>query len=136
MKKIFATILLAALTLNSFATIGSAEKISMDFEENTEVILGNPGKGYERYGDASVSTSDKVLEYASIGYWRFPWFMLEPEEGQYNWKPIDDFLEKWDERGGRCAFGVMAVASSSSNNSLSRRCKTSKSLNIRSGSSI
>ena len=61
MKKIFATILLAALAFNSFATMGYAEKISIDFQENTEVILGNPGKGYERYGDASVSTSDKVM---------------------------------------------------------------------------
>lgn len=121
MKKVFAIILLAALTLNCFALSGYADnvpesgKISIDYQESSEIIIGNPGKGYERYGDASVSTSDKVLEYASIGYWRFPWFMLEPKEGEYNWKPIDDFLEKWDERGGRCAFGVMAVASSSSN---------------------
>lgn len=121
MKKVFAVILLATLTLNCLTLIGYAEnisnsqKISIDYQESYDVIIGNPGKGYERYGDASVSTSDKVLEYASIGYWRFPWFMLEPKEGEYNWKPIDDFLEKWDERGGRCAFGVMAVASSSSN---------------------
>ena len=121
MKKVFALILLATLTLNCLTFNGYAEnlsnsqKISIEYQESSDVIIGNPGKGYERYGDASVSTSDKVLEYASIGYWRFPWYMLEPEEGNYNWKPIDDFLEKWDERGGRCAFGVMAVASSSSN---------------------
>ncbi len=115
MKKVSAVILLITLILNCLTFAGYAENISVDFQETSDVIIGNPGKGYERYGDASVSTSDKVLEYAGIGYWRFPWFMLEPEEGKYNWKPIDDFLEKWDERGGRCAFGVMAVASSSSN---------------------
>lgn len=121
MKKVLATILLVALTLTCPALTGYAKNISnretitIDYRENPDVIIGNPGKGYERYGDAAVSTSDKVLEYASIGYWRFPWFMLEPQEGEYNWKPIDDFLEKWDEIGGRCAFGVMAVASSSSN---------------------
>ena len=120
MKKVLA-ILLATLTLNCLAPLGYAEnvsytdKISIDYQESDDIIIGNPGKGYERYGDAAVATSDKVLEYASIGYWRFPWFMLEPEEGEYNWKPIDNFLEKWDELGGRCAFGVMAVASSSSN---------------------
>ena len=121
MKKVLAIMLFVTLTLNCLALIGCAEdiqnseKILIEYQERSDVIIGNPGKGYERYGDASVATSDKVLEYAGIGYWRFPWFMLEPKEGEYNWKPIDDFLEKWDERGGRCAFGVMAVASSSSN---------------------
>ena len=120
MKKVFAIILLVALTFNcqilGYAqNISDRETISIDYQESSEIIAYNPGKGYERYGDAAVSTSDKVLEYASIGYWRFPWFMLEPEEGQYNWKPIDDLLEKWDEVGGRIAFGVMAAATSSNN---------------------
>ncbi|MCR4718647.1 MAG: DUF4832 domain-containing protein [Firmicutes bacterium] len=119
MKKVLSTLLAGALVISNLIAVNAEEALSDNiqiyYQENPAIIADNPGKGYERYGDASVSTSDKVLEYANIGYWRFPWFILEPNEGEYNWQPIDNFLEKWDEIGGRCAFGVMAVASSSSN---------------------
>lgn len=35
------------------------------------------------------------------------WYQIEPSEGVYNWKPIDDAIAYWDQYGIKFAFGIM-----------------------------
>lgn len=58
----------------------SAEK---KFTRNNDIIQ-NPGQGWMSIG----WKMDPKLPYGSR-YVRFHWKSLEPEEGKYNWEPID-----------------------------------------------
>lgn len=83
------------------------------FTENPEPISENPGKGWIRYRSDSAETED-VLQYVSVGYNRFNWNQVEPQEGVYDWSVIETFLNKWDSLGKKAAFGI-ACASSTNN---------------------
>jgi hypothetical protein len=78
----------------------------------SEGPLLNPGKGWVLYGAASLHT-DATKALGTTGYARFGWADLEPEEGRFNWKPLDDFLTGWAKCGKRSAFGVMCASSHS-----------------------
>ena len=39
-----------------------------------------------------------------------PWSALEPKEGQFHWKAIDDFIRQFRQYGKKTAFGVMNVS--------------------------
>ena len=69
-------------------------------------MLLNPGKGWVQYYGTDKYTKD----YISVGYTRWPWSVLEPEEGRFNWKAIDDFIRMFKEYGKKTAFGVMSVS--------------------------
>ena len=66
------------------------------FTENTD-IFPNPGQGWERYSNENTPSINKVNFGA--GYMRYRWCHLEPEEGKYNWKPIDDAIESFAKDG-------------------------------------
>lgn len=83
------------------------------FTENTEVIAENPGKGWVRYRSDSQESQD-VLQYVSIGYDRFNWNQVEPQEGVYDWSVIDTFINKWDALGKKAAFGIACASSTNS----------------------
>jgi hypothetical protein len=74
--------------------------------------LINPGKGWVLYGMAEWQ-DPAAMAIGSIGYRRFAWSDLEPSEGQFNWKPLDDALAGWDKAGKQFAFGVMCANSHS-----------------------
>lgn len=78
---------------------------------STEVLL-NPGKGWILYGRAEWQ-DPKAFTVGNSGYQRFAWSALEPAEGQFNWKPIDEALAGWSARGGQFSFGVMCASSHS-----------------------
>ena len=71
-----------------------------------DAMLLNPGKGWVQYYGTDKYTKD----YISVGYTRWPWSVLEPEEGRFNWKAIDDFIRMFKEYGKKTAFGVMSVS--------------------------
>ncbi len=73
-------------------------------------IVLNPGKGWVLYGNAEWH-SERLHAVANLGYRRFEWAELEPEEGRYNWQPVDEYLESWAKRGKQAAFGVMCCNS-------------------------
>ena len=61
-------------------------------------ILKNPGKGWFIYGDGEnnltpFSSQPLAWQYASVGYCRYDWAVLEPEEGRYDWSYIDSAIE-------------------------------------------
>lgn len=81
--------------------------------ENPEPIAENPGKGWVRYRSDYQETED-VLQYVSVGYNRFNWNQVEPEEGVYDWSVIDTFINKWDALGKKAAFGIACASSTNS----------------------
>ena len=69
-------------------------------------MLLNPGKGWVQYYGTDKYTKD----YISVGYTRWAWSVLEPKEGQYNWKEIDGFIKQFKRYDKKTAFGVMSVS--------------------------
>ena len=78
------------------------------FTENTEVFQ-NPGQGWERFGH---NTPSKNKVNFGAGYMRYMWKQLEPEEGKYNWQPIDKAIESFAKDGLPFYFRIMCVSSS------------------------
>jgi hypothetical protein len=76
-------------------------------------VLLNPGKGWVLYGMAEWQ-DPRALEIGALGYHRFSWSEIEPEEGRFAWKAIDDALAGWDRLGKQFAFGVMCANSHAS----------------------
>lgn len=75
--------------------------------ERDDALLLNPGKGYVQYYGADESYT---RDFISVGYTRWPWADIEPDEGRYNWKAIDDFVAGFKRYGKKAAFGVMSVS--------------------------
>jgi hypothetical protein len=74
----------------------------------------NPGKGWVAYGKAENQPKE-VLDLVSLGYSRFIWGEIEPEEGIYQWEIIDNAIKSWSDAGKQFAFGVMCASSHSRN---------------------
>ncbi|MBA2395855.1 MAG: DUF4832 domain-containing protein [Ktedonobacteraceae bacterium] len=77
--------------------------------------LINPGQGWVLYG-IPKDQSPKTLSYGSVGYMRYNWSDVEPQEGVYNWPLIDNNLNAWTRVGKKFAFGVMNANSSTPTN--------------------
>ena len=45
----------------------------------------------------------------SVAYFRLNWEEIEPAEGQYNWRLIDEALAAWAKREARIAFRIMTT---------------------------
>jgi len=76
--------------------------------------ITNPGKGWVAYGKAETQPKE-VLALVSLGYSRFQWGEIEPEEGVYHWEIIDNAIKSWSDAGKQFAFGVMCASSHSKN---------------------
>jgi hypothetical protein len=75
--------------------------------ELDDSLLINPGKGFvEYYGTEPAVTPG----FISIGYTRPVWSDVEPEEGAFNWRPIDDFIAAFKAYGKKAAFGIICVS--------------------------
>lgn len=70
--------------------------------------LRNPGKGWVLYGMPDQHRNGS-LPYGAVGYTRFNWCDIEPQEGVFNWLPIDDFIAAWSGEDLPVAFGVMTA---------------------------
>ncbi|MEI7903239.1 MAG: DUF4832 domain-containing protein [bacterium] len=78
----------------------------------THEVLLNPGKGWVLYGMPEWQVPAAMV-MGNIGYERFQWADLEPVEGEFNWKQLEDALAGWDKAGKQFAFGVMCASSHS-----------------------
>jgi hypothetical protein len=70
--------------------------------------LINPGKGWVLYGKAPELIPE-VLAIGTVGYGRFQWQALEPEEGKFKWDEVDAAIAAWSNAGKKFAFGVMCA---------------------------
>ncbi|OGV40519.1 MAG: hypothetical protein A2X48_03075 [Lentisphaerae bacterium GWF2_49_21] len=104
---IFAISAMALLGLFCSARSDAADELqTLQFKASSNPVV-NPGKGWVVYGGSPKSHSQDALDVCSSAYTRFSWSQLEPEEGKFNWEPIDKALKEWDAVGKQFGFGVM-----------------------------
>jgi hypothetical protein len=78
----------------------------------SDKAIVNPGKGWIAYGKPE-NQPEEVLSMVSLGYTRFQWGDIEPEEGVFHWEIIDNAIKSWSDAGKQFAFGVMCASSHS-----------------------
>ncbi len=108
-------LLLAVITGSGAGKIGGeANKMVVVKPAISAKAVVNPGKGWVAYGKAENQPKE-VLAMVSLGYSRFVWGEIEPEEGVYHWEIIDNAIKSWSDAGKQFAFGVMCASSHSKN---------------------
>ncbi len=113
-SSICAGLLLAAtLALGATAVRAAEDRVTVR-PDDTGAALVNPGMGWvfhhydnsiKKYG-LELAPSDTVDEFpgASVIYLRLAWSYIEPEEGKFNWSPIDTPAQRWIDKGWKVAF--------------------------------
>ena len=90
---LFALISISFLSLLGCNT--QPNETNIVFTENTE-IFQNPGQGWENH---QLKFNPRGNLNYGAGYFRYTWAMLNPNEDEYDWKPIDDALESFSKNG-------------------------------------
>ena len=75
--------------LPAATALGGVRRVT--FTEDASVFR-NPGQGWSSMGgESSLRRMEKLVNVGAI-YARLTWAQLEPREGVYDWKPLDDLL--------------------------------------------
>jgi hypothetical protein len=74
--------------------------------QEVDTLFANPGQGWMSQQRAP---GNEPRFPCSVVYIRFDWADAEPEQGQYNWKLIDDVIAAWKPRGAAVAMRVMTA---------------------------
>ena len=100
---IFCHLAILAQPRSEGSTGAQAGLVRRTFRE-MDTLLANPGQSW-----MSQTRSPKAEPRfpCSVVYIRFNWADIEPEQGQFNWKIIDDVVAAWKPRGATVAFRVM-----------------------------
>jgi hypothetical protein len=101
-------VLLAFAPLVSAA--GESDMVRVQFRE-VDTLFANPGQGWM---SQQRSPRGEPRFPCSVVYIRFNWADAEPEEGNFNWKIIDDVIAAWKPRGVAVALRVMTCNAHSS----------------------
>ncbi len=101
-------VLLAFAPLVSAA--GESDIVRVQFRE-VDTLFANPGQGWM---SQQRSPRGEPRFPCSVVYIRFNWAEAEPEEGNFNWKVIDDVIAAWKPRGVAVAMRVMTCNAHSS----------------------
>lgn len=75
-----------------------------------DTLFANPGAGWM---SQNRSPKGEPRFPCSVAYIRFHWADVEPVEGQYNWKLIDDVIAAWKPRGATVSMRVMTCSAHS-----------------------
>jgi hypothetical protein len=94
--------------LASFA--GAEEPLQRVTFRETDALFANPGAGWMSQQRAPKG---EPRFPCSVVYIRFSWTDVEPSEGQYNWKLIDDVIAAWKPRGATVSMRVMTCSAHS-----------------------
>ena len=111
-KTILATAVLSGIMCFSFSGNSQTAEPAGDniqtlkFSANSKPVV-NPGKGWVIYGVSPKGHTQEALALCSSAYTRFHWSELEPEEGKFNWTPVDNAIAAWTKAGKQFGFGVM-----------------------------
>jgi hypothetical protein len=97
---LFSLLLLPILT---FAA--GDDRLQVRFRE-VDTLFANPGQGWMSQQRSPKGGSRFPC---SVVYIRFNWVDVEPEEGQYNWKVIDDVIASWRTNGAAVSMRVMTA---------------------------
>ena len=114
MELLFLARPLAVLALGlAFSPIASAAPdnlVRVQFRE-VATLFANPGQGWM---NQNRSPRGEPRFPCSVVYIRFNWADVEPEEGKFNWKLIDDTIAAWKPRGAAVSMRVMTCNAHSS----------------------
>jgi hypothetical protein len=101
-----------ASLLFTASTVPAAEPdmVRTRFRE-VDTLFANPGQGWM---SQLRSPSGEPRLPCSVIYIRFNWAEVEPEQGRYDWKLIDDVIAAWKPRGVAVAMRVMTTNAHSS----------------------
>ena len=97
----FVALLLAAKVLPGLTA--EPEWVDVQFKES-EAIFANPGQGWMSQQRTPVP---EPRFPCSVVYIRFNWAEVEPAEGEFQWRVIDDVIAAWKSRGATVAMRVM-----------------------------
>lgn len=86
------------------ANPAAAEDLVRARFREVDTLFPNPGQGWM---SQQRSPRGEPRFPCSVVYIRFNWADAEPEEGQCNWKLIDDVIAAWRPRGAAVAMRVM-----------------------------
>ena len=86
-------------------TNATATEVVTNFRE-TDETFANPGQGWMTM--RRLPDGPGRFPY-SVAYFRLNWEELEPVEGQYNWRLIDEAIAAWAKREARIAFRIMTT---------------------------
>jgi len=104
------------------SVVAAAQDRTVVRPRDTGAALVNPGMGWvfhhydnsiRNYG-LDLAPSDTVDEFpgASVVYLRLAWSYLEPEEGKFNWSPVDTPAQRWIAKGKQVALRITCSESS------------------------
>ena len=113
MKKSILTI--TAIFCSVFAFAGQQQNIDLKSFQDSKRVLENPDKGwYHHYYDNNLvrykGEFDDIKKIPCLNhlFLRFAWSYLEPEEGKFNWKLIDEQIEKWAPHNVKISLSITA----------------------------
>ena len=86
-------------------TNATATEVVTNFRE-TDETFANPGQGWMTM--RRLPDGPGRFPY-SVAYFRLNWEELEPVEGQYSWRLIDEAIAAWAKREARIAFRIMTT---------------------------
>ena len=98
-----------AVAVGAAFAVAYAAAGTVTFTEETGVFR-NPGQGWSTMGGkGSFDQTDPVVNIGSV-YCRYTWAQLEPEEGRYDWKRLEDQLDFAASKGLPASFRVMCAS--------------------------
>ena len=115
-SRVFAAI--ALTTVTSFGLQADQAEVADNIVTNqfkeVDTLFSNPGQGWMVFAEHSPEWQTHHVDAArfpcSVVYVRFNWADVEPEEGRYNWKLIDDATNYWHLPGAAVAIRVMCTS--------------------------
>jgi len=93
----------AALAVGAHAGEDNWQQVTF---RDVDTLFANPGQGWMS-GQRNPKGGTRLP--CSVVYLRFDWADAEPQEGQYNWKFIDDVISAWQPQGAAVAMRVMTA---------------------------
>lgn len=116
MKKLSALAYIALQLAAVGYVAGQPQDINLKPFQDSRRVLENPDKGwYHHYYDNNLERYKgedgdiKKIPCLNHLFLRFAWAYLEPEEGKFNWRLIDEQIEKWAPRNVKISLSITAL---------------------------
>ena len=104
--RILRPLCLVGLTFFALLTRAAEDDLQRVRFREVDTLFANPGQGWM---SQQRNPNGETRFPCSVVYIRFDWADVEPQEGQFNWKFIDDVISAWKPRGATVAMRVMTA---------------------------
>jgi len=98
-----------ALLLAAGVARAGESRLTVTFRES-DAVFANPGEGWMTGNPRAPAPR---FPY-SVAYFRLNWMDVEPEQGKFDWTPIDNRIEAARQHGMHIAFRIMTASAHSS----------------------